>query len=232
MNRMTILLCATFTLTLLLDAALAQLAPSPDPGGSPLGDISNAITPGDPRFGSTIDVKGTPFVYEDWLDGTITLRDGKQFAFPRAFNVDALGAGGFLYLPSNGEPVDLTESLVRELQLVSASGSHVFRPVQSASLAGRNSGLWVVEVLHEIDAMGFYKRHAKAIRMTEGSSTYTIEPRSYQYITELEYYIRTGQDFTRIRLNKASIKAVSPQLAGKIKGAVSESSVIEAMKRI
>lgn len=196
-----------------------------------LGSIGNPIGASTPGFNRrTEDIKGTPYVFENWMDGKVLLKDGQEISGQGAFNVDALDHGGVLVLLPNGDIVDARESLINELQVTDAGKVRTFRPIKSSKLSGKDAGVWVVEVIYETDVFSFIKRHYKYIRHADNRGPYTAERDYHEYISEAEYYLGKNDNYTRIKLHKSSIEEVDKTLGSKLKGGITEEELVEAMK--
>ncbi len=224
---------AVFVLSILIwyaDESSAQGALSADPNSRALASIGSAISSGSPGISErTIDIKGSPYVFEKWLPGKIVLRDGRILSREAAFNVDATLGGGIVVLLPNGDAVDVLEVLVQELELSSEKSTHVFRPFKSFYIAGKEMDTWVMEVLHEDSTSVFLKRHLKYMRNADYGEAYSAERTYHEYIDEVEYYLVLEGTYSKIRLKKSSIESVSPEIARRIKGAITEESLVKAL---
>lgn len=197
-----------------------------------LGSVNNNILMGMPGASERSEsLRGTPNVFKDWMNGMIYLKDGNQYASNAAFNVDCITGAGIIILTPSGDALDVRESLVSELRIEEAGRTHTFRPVPAKILSGRDAGLWVVEVLHEDGNDALYKRHVKLLRMSNQSSTYNTEGRHYSYADENEYYLQLNNKVTRIRLNASDLKKSAPHIAAKIKGRITEDSLVDALRK-
>jgi hypothetical protein len=212
----------------------AQDAPvTIDPNSRALAGIGNAISVGSPGFTKrTEDVRGTPYLFEKWLPGKVLLKDGRILSRDAAFNVDASAGGGIVVLLPNGDAVDVLEVLVEEMEIVSETQNHVFRPFKSFYITGKEMSTWLMEVLYEDSTSVFLKRHSKYIRNADYGGAYSAERRYHEYIDEVEYYLGLAGKYSKIRLKKNSIQSVSPELADSINGPVSEESLVEALKKM
>jgi hypothetical protein len=195
---------------------------------SSIGVTFNPASPGFSAYNE--DILGTPYIFDDVMPGKIKLRDGNELSAEVAFNIHAVGNGGFVVFLPNGNAVDVRESLVSELQISNEGKFQIFKPVESSEIIENSTGIWVVEILYEDDEIVFMKRQTKYIRTADDRGPYSAQRKYHEYLNEIEYYLGMNSAYSKIRLNKNSIESVVPELKGKLKGAVTETSLVETLK--
>jgi hypothetical protein len=204
-----------------------------DPNSRALASIGNTISVGSPVYTeSAKEVRGSPYLFEKWLPGQVLLKDGRILSRDAAFNVDASAGGGIVVLLPNGDAVDVLEGLVEEVEIVSETQKHIFRPFKSFYITGKEMSTWLMEVLYEDSTSVFLKRHSKYIRNADYGGAYSADRRYHEYIDEVDYYLGLAGKYSKIRLKKNSIQSISPELADSINGPVSEESLVEALKKL
>lgn len=176
-----------------------------------------------------VEVKGTPYVLDDWTPGIIALEDGRALAEDIGMNIDATQGGGLFVLMPNGDAVGVRVEMIGEVRVRSPRGDRIFKAFDARLLNSKESGLWLAEVLFENKRVALLKRHSKLLREPDYRGAYSSGVRYYQYVEESTYFIRIHNEYTAIRLSKGSIKSVSREIAERLKGKVTEQMLIEAL---
>ena len=186
----TLLLSAVFTLAAVAGAS-AQFESLNDNMGRPLRAVIHT------------DVNGTPYLFDDWVKGTVTINKGTQFV-----GVDLkydIVSDELIFKSEKGESQTFVEP-VREFTLKTEKGNlHVFRngfvPVDDAK------PISFYEVLVD-EKTALLKRSSKSIQ-EEVSYSSATKVKNFQPATA--YYLAKDSKLTKIKNDKKSVLAALPE---------------------
>jgi hypothetical protein len=195
--------------------------------------LGNAVTLHTQGIGGNAgELLGSPNLYDQWLSGTVFLKDGKSVQRDSAFNINAADWGGLNILLPNGDAIDVRESLISRTVIQAEDGEHIYKPFPAHLFDEKLQGDWLLRVLFEKDEIVFLRHERKTLREADFTGPYASGRRYHEYIVEVSYYIGVDDVLTKVRLRKSVIADVLPDVAAQIKGVIDEASIVFALNKV
>jgi hypothetical protein len=149
-------------------------------------------------------IKGDPYLNQDWLIGTLYLKDGKNV--PRVkFKFDTYAQVVIVYNDELKRLILPEENLVNSFSFVDESGERSFKQVFSDLGVRKIHSGYFLEVLHEGN-IGFYKLYQKTVLPLRVPEMPFID----EFVNENRYYIFMNGNYEPARLTKVFLKQKFP----------------------
>lgn len=185
----------------------------------------NALSPGAVGFDDRYEgVKGTPLLYDDWMEGNLFLKDNR---WVRNIKMNLDIHDGFLYIltPENGQIFTLSNEEINEVHLFSEGETILFQKFSPEQFDKKIDP----EILFEVLAQGeyfFLKLSKKLFRKADFQGAYSADRRYDEFIPDSTYYL-TNQNgkFEKIKLNKKSLTKIFPDQKTKIQEIVKNNNL-------
>ncbi len=150
-------------------------------------------------------IKGNPYLTDDWVKGTVFLKDGNTI--PKAeFKFDTYGQFILVYNEELKRLVLPEENLVAAFSYNDKGINRYFKRVHSDLGVKKIHSDYFLEVLHE-GKIAFYKLHQKTVLPLRTPEMPFID----EFINEDRYYIYMNNTFEIARLKKSYLKQKFPR---------------------
>ncbi len=167
------------------------------------------LNPFDDRYEG---IKGSPFIFEGWKAGSVTVRDDDRSISFEGIILDAHKM--VIWVQTENIPPGVIEMKnVSRVDIDSGEENRTFLIYPSGRIEGNNKDdLKVYELLHEGDYT-LLKEHGKKFYKASYQGAYSSDRRSDEYKDVNRWYLKAEKgEFQKIKLGPGSIeKALSPQ---------------------
>lgn len=194
------------------------------------GTMESYVSMGDVQVIQSFDlryegVKGTPFLYEDWRDGHVTLR-GKEDEEPRTFkmNINLLENQLFVVL-YDGTVGPLPSKFVKDINFKAdteeESKEIKFVPMIRKLVEGiNNETLGYYQLIYEGD-MKVLKHIRKTFKEADYKGAYSSDIRYDEYKQDTRYFVSAdGISFVKVKMKTKNLEKAFPKHASEIRGII------------
>lgn len=181
-------------------------------------------------------VKGSPFLFEDWVEGQVTLKkqaEEKEEEEAKSFRMNLNLFEKKLYvLLYDGTIGRLPVEYIKDLHINTPNGKIQFGFFPEVQVEGvNNSNGELLEILSD-EQIIFLKHHKKSLLEAEFKGDYGAPNRFDEYKDQVTYFISSdGKDFHKIKLNRKSLEEVMPDMAEDIKRISKEKKLLLSVEK-
>lgn len=188
-------------------------------------------------------VQGSPFLFEDWLEGTLTLNDSAVVRDKMKYKFELINNTIWLKLNTGEERILYNQELLA-LELTHNNGTHYL--IKKVKLPDATDKNHFSIVLFESDNMTLVKDVKKVFRKAnlEDKGIVTVG-KAYDWFEDVvKYYIKTGNKsyFEEINLKKSNVISLAPKShekmieqyckANNIRGKLDDAEAVKLVKYI
>ncbi len=146
-------------------------------------------------------VKGSPLLYEEWQEGTLTMLDGRQLSELVVYNINAMESQIFVG-PNSNRFIAVADSVYLKLEM----GNRVFMPYDAEIVEGKkNERLRTYEVLWQNDDQVLLKREIAFFLEASYKGAYSADRRFDEYKRRVGYFFGNNGKFRKMQLNQKSV---------------------------
>ncbi len=164
-------------------------------------------------------VKGTPYLYENWMEGYVNFIGNEEEADPKTYKMNINLYEHQVYVAlSSGAVGSLPAKMIKNINFKTPSGEVRFIPLPRKIIEASNlSGSGYYELLHQ-GAITLIKNHKKIFQAADFKGAYSSDIRYDEYKDDIKYYISSdGKNFEKIRLNSKYLEKALPAYENNIK---------------
>lgn len=171
-------------------------------------------------------VKGTPLLYDDWVEGNLFLKDN---AWVRNLKMNLDIHDHFIYLisPENGQIFTLSSEEISEIHLFPEGKTILFRKFSPEQFDSRIDPDQLFEVLAQGEYT-FLKLSKKLFREANYQQAYSPDRRYDEFILSTSYYLTNSDGmFEKIKLTEKALCKLFPEQKSLIKEIVKNTGLSE-----
>ncbi|GEM_PF-4800424 len=154
-------------------------------------------------------VKGSPLMFETWLTANIILtRSTMENVLVNILNNE--GQIFVLKVEQDSTVFGVDETVIDRLVVQENEQERVFKYYSPVLVEGKNGRSKFYEILHDGVTATLLKRETKKFIQADAPKAFAIKETPSRYTPDTEYFLKTGDNYTAIKLNKKSLlKALS-----------------------
>lgn len=177
------------------------------------------LSPGARTFDNRYEgVKGSPYLFEEWVDGKIFIKGNEQSEKELKVNINQY-QNQLVVLFASGEAGSVPAGKIHEVVVETPSGDRLFRVYPEFLVDNnKNEQPRFFEVLHDGE-FTILKSHDKMFQEADYKGAYSVDRRYDQFLDQSKYYIRVaGEDFDSFqKLKRRNLEKALPGFEDEIR---------------
>lgn len=192
----------------------------------------NPLSPGAVGFDDRYEgVKGTPLLYDDWMEGNLFLKDNR---WVRNIKMNLDIHDGFLYIltPENGQTFTLSNEEINEVHLFSEGETILFQKFLPEQFEKKIDPDQLFEVLAQGECT-FLKLSKKLFKEADYQGAYSADRRYDEFVPSTSYYLTNSEGlFEKIKLTEKALCKLFPDQKSRIREIVKNTGISEGEEMV
>ncbi len=192
----------------------------------------NPLSPGAVGFDDRYEgVKGTPLLYDDWMEGNLFLKDNTWFRNIK-MNLEIYEGSLYILAPGNEQIFALPNAEINEVHLFSEGETILFRRFSPDQFDKKIDPDHLFEVLTQGEYT-FLKLSKKLFREADYQGAYSADRRYDEFIPSTSYYLTNSDGiFEKIKLTEKALCKLLPDQKSRIKEVVKNRGLSEGEEMV